>query len=136
MNEKEKFIPIKNISVPHVSKLNDTSLITYKVIDLLKSTKKLILGINPSFNKIVKNKVELVIISSNINPVNIIEHILIICCKNKIPVIFSNINAADMGKKFSLSNVAVMSLTKDVDRGVIDMLLPFSVVLNEQDYLY
>ena len=33
MNEKEKFIPIKNISVPHVSKLNDTSLIIYKVID-------------------------------------------------------------------------------------------------------
>lgn len=136
MSERDMLIPIKNIKIPSSSELSDTALIIYSAIDLLKSSKKLIIGINPSFNKIIKSEVKLVIISSGINPTNIIEHILIVCCKNKIPVIFTNINASDMGKIFSLDNVAVISLTIDVDEEVLNKLLHLSVILNEQDYMY
>lgn len=96
----------------------------------IKDEKKLSIGINTVNRKMTQKKVKMLVIASDVNPPELIQHLLIMAEVMKIHIIFPQITQKEMGENLGLRVASVVGINDDVSSDVLDMLIPFSTLLS------
>ena len=99
----------------------------------LKSENKLFIGINSTNQAILKDKTQIVVFANKANPPILTDHILFLCSHKKIPVITSNFTSLELGKELGIKSVAVAGISKSTDKSIIDLLMPYTEIVDSSN---
>ena len=106
------------------SKVDSTEAIL-SLLKTLKGEKKIVVGINSVSRAIIQKKIEYVVFSGEINPRELVQHILIMAGNSKIPVIPTDISSDEIGQALGLRRACVVGLIGGCPSDVADALTPF-----------
>lgn len=96
----------------------------------LKDEKKLSIGINSVNRSMTQKKVKMLVVASDINPLELIQHLLIMAEAMKVHIIFPQIKQKEMGESLGLRVASVVGINDDVSSDILDMLIPFATLLS------
>ncbi|OHS98545.1 50S ribosomal protein L7Ae [Tritrichomonas foetus] len=100
----------------------------------LKDSKLIDIGINAVNRKIIQKKVKILVICADINPPEIIQHILIMAKSAKIPIISTQIPQKEVGKCLGVRSAGVIGISDSIPNETYELLKPFMSLI-EQDGL-
>lgn len=96
----------------------------------LKDEKKLSIGINSVNRNMTQKKVKMLVVASDVNPLELIQHLLIMAEAMKIHIIFPQIKQKEMGENLGLRVASVVGINDGVSSDILDMLIPFATLLS------
>lgn len=96
------------------------------LLSSLRKEKVVILGINAVSRAIIQKKVKYIVFACDINPPEIIEHLLTMAATSKLPVIPTKISSKEMGLGLGgFKSAAVVGIMNTCSAGVDEVLAPF-----------
>jgi ribosomal protein L7Ae-like RNA K-turn-binding protein len=100
------------------------------IIALLQSLHRadhLIIGINSVGRALIRGEIAILLFASNVDPPDLVTHLLQIAAQANVPVIATGIDARDLGKGIGFRSATVIGILSAAGEEVVDVLLPFTV---------
>ena len=88
------------------------------------------IGINSVNRKMIQKKVKMIVVTSDVNPPELVQHLLIMAEAMKIPAAFPQITQKELGEGLQLRTASIVGINDDVSSDILDMLMPFTSLLN------
>lgn len=99
------------------------------MLSVLHKEKQLKIGLNSVFKSLQKNKIRYVIITYDVNPPELIDHVLALSSSQSIPIIPIKITKQKLGETLGLRSACVVGLLNTISNEVDQLLLPFSTLV-------
>lgn len=101
------------------------------MLSALKKEKLIILGINAVSRAMIQKNLKYVVFACDINPPDLIEHLLTMAANFKLPVISTNISSKEMGLGLGgFKSAAVVGISNGCSLSVDEALAPFCDYVN------
>ena len=117
------------IKLPIPSK--DTADPIIQVLIRTKKEKCCLSGINSVYRAIVKDNIAVLIISTNVNPPELIDHILTLAEFHHVKIISTFLTPKEIGSQIGTRSTAVAGILKTAPPEILTILEPFSSFLPE-----
>ena len=127
MNNKKILHLEDNIPIPQP--IGDGHDAIKTMVSALNQQKQIKIGINSVSKSIIKGKIKMIIITFDINPPEVIQHILAMASQSAIPVIVARFTQNDLGQSLGIRHVSTVGLLSSISSNVIDLLMPFSTII-------
>lgn len=127
-NKKQILHLETRISIPKAQSEGNEGI--KSMLKRLKDEKKLSIGINTVNRKMIQKKVKMLVVTSDVNPLELIQHLLLMAEAMKIHIIFPQITQKEMGENLGLRTASVVAINDDVSSDILDMLIPFASLLS------
>lgn len=99
------------------------------MLSLLHQKKQLKIGINSVFRSLQKSRIKIIIVTYDINPPDLIEHILTLSSNQNVPIIPINFNKQKLGETLGIRSAGVVGILDTVSDDIYQLLLPFSTTI-------
>ena len=104
------------------------------IVSLLKQKREsIVIGINQVFREASKGGIKMIVVSRDINPPEIIQHVLVLCDEQKIPVIRLALPSEEFGKGLGVRRASAVGIKSTVDEDTYNLFVPFGSVVEEPD---
>ena len=110
---------------------------TDPIIQVLIRTKKekcCVIGVNSVYRAILNNNIAFLIASTNVNPPELIDHILMLAEVRNIKVISTYLTPKEIGSKIGTRSTAVAGILHTAPSEILTILEPFSSLLPESNF--
>jgi ribosomal protein L7Ae-like RNA K-turn-binding protein len=114
----------RHIELPESRVDNADALLS--LVRTLYAEKSLALGINCVARRLAQGQVKLLLFASDINPPDLIQHLLQMAVHSKIPVVATGIDTKSLGSGVGVRSVAVLAVLAAARDDLVDVLRPFA----------
>lgn len=98
----------------------------------LHQQNQLTIGINSVNREFIQKKIKILLFASDIDPPELIQHLLLMALTNKTPVLTTQITQKELGSTLGLHTACVIGINNDVQSDVLDVLSPFTSILTSE----
>ena len=124
------------LSIPEPLMNSESSFALIEALKSLKKSKNIIVGINSVNRKMVQQKVKILVLSNDLNPPEIIQHLLIMSRSSGIPVLSTTLNKKQLGECLQLRSASVVGILDSAPNDMIELLQPFSTKIPHENLAY
>lgn len=133
MSQTQKILNLDQKITYPVANQEGTAAIASMVKTLIQQ-KQVEIGINSTNKALIENKAKMIVVTSCINPPSLIDHLLFLCSKKKIPIIVSSMDPKSFGKEVGMKMLTAVALKDTVDQNVINLLMPFTQMIPSSNF--
>ena len=98
----------------------------------LHQQNQLTIGINSVNREFIQKKIKFLLFASDIDPPELIQHLLLMALTNKTPVLTTQITQKELGSTLGLRTACVIGIINDVQSDIFDVLSPFTSILTSE----
>ena len=108
----------------------DSSEAILSLLKTLKGNNRVVIGVNSVARAMTQKRVTYIVFAGDINPPELVQHILIMAGTSKVPVISTGIASAEVGAALGLRRACVVGIVGDCGGDVAAAIEPFCSVVD------